>query len=279
MYRIGLFSKITKVTVKALRFYEESGLIEPEYTDAVSGYRYYSSAQLPKMFTIVSLRQCGFSIPEIRSVLRGGNPESIFADRKRELEIKAAETERQLASVTHYLSALEREKAMPYQVIVKELPRVFVYSAKAVVESYNEYFDLMPRIGKSLSRLNPELECVQDPPYCFVRYLDGEYRDHDISIEFCEAVTGRGNGLLPEGMEFQTVPAVKEAACVLHKGPYDTLPGAYAAVFKWIEDNGYIPADCPRESYIDGIWNKETEDEWLTELQVPIVPGEKLPAR
>ena len=112
MYRIGLFSKITKVTVKALRFYEESGLIEPEYTDGASGYRYYSSAQLPKMFTIVSLRQCGFSIPEIRAVLRGGNPERIFAERKRDLEAKAAETERQLASVSHYLAALEREKAI-----------------------------------------------------------------------------------------------------------------------------------------------------------------------
>ena len=69
MYRIGLFSKITKVTVKALRFYEEQGLLQPEYVDSINGYRYYSSTQLPHTFKIVSLRQCGFSIPEIRAVL------------------------------------------------------------------------------------------------------------------------------------------------------------------------------------------------------------------
>jgi len=51
---------------------------------------------------------------------------------------------------------------------------------------------------------------------------------------------------------------------------YVTLGAAYAAVFKWIEDNGYIASDFPRESYIDGIWNKESEEDWLTELQVPI---------
>jgi hypothetical protein len=29
-------------------------------------------------------------------------------------------------------------------------------------------------------------------------------------------------------------------------------------------------ADAPRESYIDGIWNKDSEEEWLTEIQIPI---------
>ncbi|TAH55444.1 MAG: hypothetical protein EWM51_02620 [Treponema sp.] len=49
------------------------------------------------------------------------------------------------------------------------------------------------------------------------------------------------------------------------------MPAACAAVFKWIEDNGYVASDCPRESYIDGIWNCETDADWLTELQVPVV--------
>lgn len=41
--------------------------------------------------------------------------------------------------------------------------------------------------------------------------------------------------------------------------------------FKWIEENGYTGADNPRESYIDGVWNKENENEWLTEIQIPIL--------
>ncbi|WP_243176844.1 GyrI-like domain-containing protein [Clostridium gasigenes] len=57
----------------------------------------------------------------------------------------------------------------------------------------------------------------------------------------------------------------------MHKGSYAVLANAYAFAFKWIEDNGYILGDSPRENYIDGIWNKESEDEWLTELQIPVI--------
>lgn len=47
-------------------------------------------------------------------------------------------------------------------------------------------------------------------------------------------------------------------------------------MYKWIEENNYIPCDNPRESYIDGIWNKEDPEEWLTEIQVPIVSKNNL---
>lgn len=275
MYRIGLFSKITKVTVKALRFYEEEGLLSPERIDGITGYRYYTSAQLPLAFRIVSLRQCGFSIPEIRSVLAGEDPAEAFAAKKRELESQASETARRLASINHYLARFGKERTVPYQVVLKELPGVFAFSLTTVVASYDEYFDLMPRSAEALTRVNPSLQCVTDPPYCFVRYLDGEYRERDISIELCEAVTGPGNGRLPEGFVFKTVPAVPLAACVLHQGPYSELPLAYGALFEWISANGYETTDCPRESYIDGIWNKESDADWLTELQVPVgrTPG------
>lgn len=275
MYRIGQFSKITKVTVKALRFYEEEGLLEPAYTDAATGYRYYSSEQLPRIFRIVALRQCGFAIPEIRQIVAGRNVAPLFAERKKELERLAVDTAGKLASINHYIESMGRDSKMTYQIVVKELPRVLVYSKRKVVASYDEYFELMPEIGRTLAEINPGLKCAADPAYCFIMYHDGEYKERDIDIEFCEAVSDVGNEKLPEGMAFKTVERVPEAACVLHKGPYSRLPEAYAAVFKWIEDNDCIPADFPRESYIDGIWNKESEDDWLTELQVPILRERK----
>ena len=70
-------------------------------------------------------------------------------------------------------------------------------------------------------------------------------------------------------MNLKEIPSV-EAVSVMHKGPYKELPKAYAYAYSWIEDNGYISSDNPRENYIDGIWNKESEEEWLTEIQIPI---------
>lgn len=271
MYRIGLFSKITKVTVKALRFYEEEGLLQPEFTEAATGYRYYSSAQLPRAYKIVSLRQCGFSIPEIREILCGKNIAARFAERKAALEREAIETSRQLTAINHYIDSLGDDSSIPCQVVVKELPRVLVYAKRMVIASFADYFTIFPKLGEDMAAVNPELRCTEDPPYCFIMYHDGEFRENDFDIEICEAVTGTGNGKTSEGVVFKTLERVSEAACVLHRGPYATLPKTYAAVFKWIDDNGYIASDCPRESYIDGMWNKEREEDWLTELQVPIL--------
>ena len=53
MYSIGQFSKLTKTTIAALRFYDKTGLLKPEYTDENSGYRYYSSSQLNDLQKII----------------------------------------------------------------------------------------------------------------------------------------------------------------------------------------------------------------------------------
>ena len=51
---------------------------------------------------------------------------------------------------------------------------------------------------------------------------------------------------------------------------YDTLHESCAALLNYIEENSYEICGNIRESYIDGVWNKETEREWLTEIQVPV---------
>ena len=82
MYRIGLFSKINKVTVKTLRYYDKIGLLKPAYIDRENDYRYYISAQLPELHKIISLRQSGFSINEISALLNGRSIVEIFENRK-----------------------------------------------------------------------------------------------------------------------------------------------------------------------------------------------------
>lgn len=268
MYRIGQFSKLAKVTVKALRFYEEEGLLEPRRVDPITGYRYYGSEQLPRIHRIVSLKQCGFSLPEIRRALAGRDLAALFADRKRELEARALETARQLSSIEHYLDSLREGNSMTYNVVIKELPRVMVFSKRMIVASYDSYFTEIPKIGEEVAAANPDLRCLDNPPYCFIMYHDGEYKEADIDVEYCEAVYQAG--VDTETIRFKTIERIPRAACVLHKGPYSGLRNAYAAVFKWIEDNSLTVAGNPRESYIDGIWNKPDPDDWLTEVQVPL---------
>jgi DNA-binding transcriptional MerR regulator len=266
MFRIGEFSKMSKTTIKTLRYYDEIGLLNPEQIDKFTNYRFYTTEQLIKLHKIQSLRQIGLSIDEIRLILEGQDAEKILRKRKADLTLQIESDQDQLSRIEFILSGKEEESFMNYQATIKELPECIVYSKKMTVPSYDAYFEIIPAIGELVKKKYPDLKCII-PEYCFIIYLDKEYRERDINVEYCEAVDKLKDDF--EDVKFKKMESVM-AVSVMHKGSYSGLPQAYAYAFKWIEENGYIAADAPRESYIDGIWNKESEEDWLTELQIPI---------
>jgi len=66
---IGEFSRISRVSTKTLRYYDQIGLLKPGYVSRKSGYRYYDVSQLRDMLLIARLKQYQFSLPEIAVVL------------------------------------------------------------------------------------------------------------------------------------------------------------------------------------------------------------------
>lgn len=268
MLRIGEFSKMAKTTIKTLRYYDEEGILRPEAVDAFTGYRLYNTSQLVEAHRIQSLRQIGISIREIKLVLSGAvSMKDILQKRRAEMIAELAFGQDQLSRIEFILSGQEEEIFMNYQAIMKELPECVVYFKETVIPGYDSYFELIPAIGAQISGKYPDLKCTT-PEYCFVKYLDGEYKEKDIHIEFCESVDGMRADF--EDIKFKKLEAVS-AVAVMHKGPYSQLSNAYSFIMKWIEENGYQMVDSPRESYIDGIWNKESDQDWLTEIQVPVV--------
>ena len=86
MLRIGDFSKLSKVTIKALRYYEKEGLLIPKNVDVFNGYRYYESNQLIDVARIISLKQIGLSIDEIKKIIIDNESlEKILKSKKKEL--------------------------------------------------------------------------------------------------------------------------------------------------------------------------------------------------
>lgn len=270
MLKIGEFSKVTRVTVKALRHYDETGLLKPSQVDAFTGYRYYSYAQLPRLYRIITLKNAGFSLAEIRSLVelepQAADFRQMMQRKQAELQSELTAVQSKLTQVAAFLSILDlEERYMDYSVIVKELPAVTVASLRTVIPNYQAYNSLYPEMGAYMA----EQGCLcAEPEYCFTIYHDGEYRDHDIDVEICQAVVEAKSD--SSRVQFKQVSAVPTAACVLHRGPYETIGLAYGALGQWIDQNGWQIVGPPRESYIDGIWNKENPHEWLTEVQIPI---------
>lgn len=267
MYRIGLFSKISKTTIKTLRYYDEVDLLKPAKIDEDNGYRYYTSDQLTKLHDIIALRQLGFSVDDCIQIIKGGRLEEVLVDRKKEIETDLTKLQDRLDRLNHYISIIKEERKMNYSPIIKVTPECIIYSKRMIVPNYDSYFQIIPKIGEEVTAANPDLKCAV-PEYCFIVYHDGEYKDKDIDVEYCEAVDKFGKDT--ESIKFRKIPSVTVVS-VLHKGAYSGLRDAYAYAFRWIEENNYTITDNPRESYIDGIWNKEKEEDWLTELQIPVI--------
>ncbi len=262
MYRIGEFSTLSKTTIKTLRYYEKEKLLIPSYVDLETGYRFYETKQLLDLSKIISLRQIGLSIDNIRNILNGDNIDKYLVNRKEEIESELTITNDQLSRINYLLEG----ENMKYEIIVKELPDYTVYYKEGVVENFSKLTDFILASGEECLELNPNIKCIE-PDYCYVSYLDGEYKDSNIKVRYSQAVDriGKEN----DSIKFEKLNPIK-AACVYHKGAYEKLGEAYGYILKWVEENGYEIAEPIRERYIDGMWNKEDVNEWLTEIQIPI---------
>lgn len=261
MYKIGEFSNLSKTTIKTLRYYEQEKLLIPTFIDD-NGYRYYEAKQLVDLAKIVSLRQIEFSIDEIKAYLNGANFNELLENKKKELEDTLIEKNYQLSKINYLLE----EKNMKYEVIQKELPDYTVYYKEGVIEDFSKITNFILSSADECLKTNPDIKCVE-PEYCYINYLDNEYKEKNISIRYAQAVVKEGTP--NETIKFEKLKPVN-AVCIYHKGAYDNLGEAYGFIMKYIEENGYKIIECPRERYIDGIWNKENVEDWLTEIQVPV---------
>ena len=187
-------------------------------------------------------------------------------DKQGEIKERIKEENRKADRLGHFLLYGTGETMQNYKPVVKPLPGCVAASMRRVIPDHGALFDLMPNVmGPEMMRLG--CECAV-PAYCFNICRDGEYRETDIDMEMCEAVVEAKED--SDIVTFKTIPGVPEAVCVRHYGGYDTFAPAHAFAAEWAAQNGYELCGEPRESYIDGIWNRETVAEWMTEIQFPV---------
>lgn len=266
--KIGEFSKLNFVTVKTLRHYERIGLLIPNQVDEWTGYRYYDVTQMQKMGRILDLKKLGFSLEEIRGIFdehRGEPPLEMIRAKTEECRSEMTELRRRMTRLSELGNKLKTRQKME-KVIIKPLPAIVVASHRRIISGYDELFELCPNvIGPEMARLG--CRCPE-PGYCYTIDHNKEYREHNIDIEYCEQVVEKRQD--SPLVQFKEIDAVPTAACTNHYGNYSALPEAFTKLYAYIEQHGYKLAGNPRFCYIDGIWNKESEEEWLTEIQVPV---------
>ena len=257
-----------QVTVKTLRHYEQKELLLPDEVDEWTGYRYYSIDQMQKLNTIRNLQQLGFSLDEIKEIFE----EDSQVPTIEQLSEKIEETQRQLQKLRtrrerllHWRNTRKNISKME-KFSIQSLPEIIVASHREVIPNYEALGPLCVNvIGPEMQRLG----CECPPPgYCFTMEHNQEYSPTDIDIEYCEQVTAMG--VDSKVIQFKKIEAVPVAISMKHFGPYERFYESYMELFQYIEEQGYQISGHPRYCYIDGAWNQEDPEKWLSIIQVPV---------
>ncbi len=138
MIRIGDFSKLSRVSIKTLRHYDEMGLLKPIEVDRFTGYRYYEFDQLAQLYRILALKDLGFSLEEIGRFLDSDlsveQMRGMLKLRQAEIRQQVEEEVARLARVELWLREIEQEDSMSkYDVVIKKIEPINVASVRGVV--------------------------------------------------------------------------------------------------------------------------------------------------
>jgi DNA-binding transcriptional MerR regulator len=268
MIRIGQFSRISQVSIKTLRFYDEQGLLHPAQVDNFTGYRYYTFEQLTRLYRILALKEMGFSLTQIGRLLdEDPSPEQmrgLLKLRRAEIQERLDEELTRLSRVESWLQQIEKEHSMDtIEVIVKKVEPVSIASVRAIIPTYSQQGHLWHDLEGYLA-----MQRVRPAGPCFTMYYDDEYKERDVDAEVCEPI----DTSLSESskVKVRTLPAV-EVASAIHRGPYTELGSAIEAVIRWVAGNGYRICGPEREIYIrPGKNGSQTDPETVTEIQFPV---------
>lgn len=280
MFKIGEFSKFSRVSVKMLRHYDDLGLLKPAKVDPFTSYRYYSANQLPRLNRILALKDLGFSLQEIGRLLHDDlSAEQIrgmLKLRQTEIETELAETQARLARIKTRLNQIDAHKRPPvYDVVLRDVAPFTAATCRQKLDAQS------PGVTHLFEQLEAYVAAHQAraslPP--LLLYHDTEYIEEAQDVEIVIPI----RAAIPAAKEItiRDIPGSDCMACVIHTGRYDTLSQALNTLLSWIEANGYDIVGPIRETYLrfgadqagyeipDG-YLAESAADFVTELQVPI---------
>ena len=267
MFKIGDFSKITKVSIRMLRYYDEMGLFKPEKIDDFNGYRYYSATQIPKLNLIVSLRDMGFNVADIALAIGTQSEESLkkmFEGKKLEIEKNILSENEKLIKINTAINNLNKERVnMSFNVTLKQVPSYKVVSLRDIIPTYDSEGILWDRMCGFIKEKD-----IQFGNISFATYHDEGYKEGDVDVEVVIEVKEMLED--EKGFVFKETEPIVQAASMLVTGDFCNIAPAFNYLGKWIEENGYTICGNARELPIKGPWNESNPDNYLHEIQIPV---------
>ena len=271
MFRIGEFSKLTQVSIRMLRYYDESGLLKPAEVDKFTGYRMYSAKQIPILQKIVFLRDSKFKVSEIKDIILKGESINIAEElekKKKEIQKEIDLEKKRIVKIENAISEFEKSNLKIHcNINFKKVEKIIILSVREVIPTYFHEGTLWDKL---FDYINREKISIKHDMYNNVSlYHDIEHKDKNVDVEVGVIVdkVGENKG----EFVYREVEGVEKMAYAMVYGPYKNLAKAYEMLAYYLESHNECMAKKPsRQISHIGVCDTKNPEEFLTEIQIPL---------
>lgn len=252
MYKIGELSKLCKIPVKTLRFYDSEGLLPPDHIDEMTGYRYYSAVKLSDCYRIIALKELGFSLREIKELfsLPKDNFSAFLKGKEEELRRLQKQTQSRITILQNLSSDLMERKFM-FDIVIRKSDGLRLAYDRKILAAKSEGEEILKRIHDSI----PHSICGHRT--VLIDY-ETEFTSRNFDTGFGVEITGK----LPKSCGFseKTISFAEDtASLVCTCGEYEE---GVNALQKYVLDHDYqIVGPTYKIMYEDG----------TVEIKLPVV--------
>ena len=263
---IGDFSRATHMTVKMLRHYHLTGLLEPADVDPHTGYRRYAAEQLPTAQVIRRFRELDMPLEQIQAVLAAEDlptrNERISSHLSR-LEGELDRTQRAVASLRDLLAPGPADTAAG--ILLRSAPATPAAAVSEVVDAEDSVAWLQGALGELQATLAAQNAVPAGPGGgVFADELFTHHRGRATVFVPCAAT------LRPLGRVTAVVIPATELAVITHCGPPSDVDRAYAALATYVSRHALAVAGPIREYYLTGQRDTPDTAQWRTEIGWPV---------
>jgi len=279
MLKIGEFSRLSRVTVKTLHHYDEIGLLTPSRTHPSTSYRYYTLDQLPRLHTIMALKELGLSLEEIGQLLlddlSADQIRGMYRLKRAELQQRVRDEQARLAQVEFRLRQLELEDTAPVlDIVVKRIEPLFAMTLRRIFRTRQEREVVAKGIEEALAKGIIRWSGAVPTAIFYEEEFRGEYFDTEMVVP----VDASHPPVVSLGdlgtFTLRELPAIESVAVYMYQGDYDSLmTHTYMRLQQWAVANGYHLSGTWRFLYHRGPMHQRDPAEYLTEIQHQLDPA------
>jgi len=261
---IGDFSRATHLSVKTLRNYHRLGLLEPAQVDVETGYRRYTSDQIPTAQIIRRFRDLDMPLGEIAAVLKAPDVRTrndLLAEHLGRLESELAQTRAAVSS----LRSLLQGPPPALDVTHRTEPSIQSAAISSVVDLEDLSTWFQGALGELYATVDAQRIGADGPPGAVIANEFFSDERGEITVFLPAAVSVR-----PVGRVAPTLLPGTELATIVHRGSHDDVDRSYGALASYVSQRA-LAVDGPiRERYLVGRHDTPNQTRWRTEIGWPI---------